>query len=254
MNLNLRSLMARLQEQEPPPPWSAATGVGLVIAYFVLQVSALTLFSVLVDAEAARVGLVSPAVVNFSAIVAGLLAVLLLWLVLRRRAPTALARALRIERPVGSAWLLVLFSLGAAILVDFVPLAAQAAGLPGNLLNMAGASGLGWVLAAVFTALVGPLALALLLQGALYPAVAARRGNLQAIVLTALVYMALQVALGNPGDASLWGQMFFTGLYVTGARAYQQSTRAALVAHLVIGVFWLFKAGWLFLYAPTLVG
>ena len=242
MNAGIEALMARLRAQEPMPPWSTLYGFTMVIVYFVVQVGALAVVSVGLESDAAAAGVVSPLTLNLAAIIGALITLALLWITLQQRVGGSVRGALRLTVRGGSIWLVLLFSLGTAILIDFVPLAFQNIGLPVNLIGLGTAGPGGWIAAVGFVVFIGPLVETLLLQGVLYPAAASRHGNMRAIALTALVYMVLQVALDNPGDPALWLESFLTGYYLTGVRAHQQSTGMALLARIMFGVFAVIKA------------
>ena len=242
MNLGLQSLLARLREPEAAPPWGPTYALQFVLAYLLLRVLGLAFVTTLIDPAAITSQVISPLTINLALGLAALLATGLAWLAAGRRTREPVAHVLRLDIRVRSTLLLLLFALGAAILIDFVALAFQTIDLPLNLIALAGADPASWGAAAVVTVLVVPLAEAILLQGLLYPALAAQLGrNLRAIAVVALVYAVLQV-LDNPADLILWLQSTLAGLFLTGVRAHQQSTRAALIAGIAFGLFGLFKA------------
>lgn len=240
--MNFRVLVARLRAEEPAPLWSLARAVQLLVGYILLYVIAAPLVvTVLAGAQAAQT--FNPVIANLSSLLASGALLALIVPALRQDAQReSRLHALRLDRsgptPV---WAIVLISLGAAITIDLIPILAQVFTLPINLL------GLWWQDAAllalvVITMLVAlPLAETTLLQGFLYPALAAHVGNLRAIALTGLAFAMLQ-ALPDPSDPVLWITALLSGLYLTGVRAFEQSTRAALVARLMFAVFLLIKA------------
>lgn len=247
MNLDFRSFMARLREPETAPPWGATYALQIVLAYLLLRVLGLAFVTTLVDPAAITTGIVSPLTVNLALGLAALLATGLAWLAVARRTAEPVTRALRLDMPVRSTLLLLLFALGAAILIDFVALAFQTIDLPLNLIGLAGGDAAAWGAAALVTVLIVPLGEAILLQGLLYPALAARLGNnVRALAIVALIYAVLQV-IDNPADLILWLQSYLAGVFLTGVRAHQQSTRAAFIAGIAFGLFALFKALRLFI-------
>lgn len=246
MIFDRRMFFARLREKEPAPPWSIGLGVGLLVAYFLARVLSLAVLSILVDADAAAAGVFSSLTANLAANLAAIIGMLLLWLVLRRRVREPLGQALQAMTYRGSVVLLILFAVGAAILIDFIPLMFQTIGLPVHLQGLRAGTPAAWAAAGIFAVIVGPLFEMLLLQGVLYPALAATRDNIVAALLTALAYTALQV-VDNPADPVLWGVSFLTGVFLSGLRAHQKSTRATIIAASMFGVFALFKALRLFL-------
>ncbi|MFC1959876.1 type II CAAX prenyl endopeptidase Rce1 family protein [Chloroflexota bacterium] len=243
MGFDLAAFIARLREAETPPPWPVRTGLALWLAYLVIRIVALAGVSMAVDAEAAALGMLSPAVMNLAMIVAALVTLGLILLVVRRY--TALAGStvtglLRLGRYSGSILLLILAALGAAMLIDFVQLLAGTIVLPVNLQGLAAGNMAGWLLAGAYMVLFGPLVETLLLQGVLYPVLAVNRDNLVALLFTALLFMLLRV-FDNPVSPVLWVESFLTGVFITGVRAHQKSTRSALIAAVMIGVFTLYK-------------
>jgi membrane protease YdiL (CAAX protease family) len=240
--MNFRVLVARLRAEEPAPPWSLARAVQLLASYVLLYVIAAPLaVTVLAGPEAAQT--FNPVIANLSSLLASgaLLALIIpaLWQDVRRGSPI---HTLRLDRsgptPV---WAIVLISLGTAITIDLIPILAQVFSLPPNLLGLWWQDAASLALVVITIPVVLPLTETILLQGMLYPALAARVGNLRAIALTGLAFAVLQ-ALPDPSDPVLWITALLSGLYLTGVRAFEQSTRAALAARLMFAVFLLIKA------------
>jgi membrane protease YdiL (CAAX protease family) len=246
MMFDLATFRARVLRAEPAPAWPLTTGLALLMAYFVARVVALALVSVVVDAGAAARGTLSALTVNLAGIVTGLVTLALVALILRRRAAAPAGAALRLGRWPGAVLVLVLFAIGMAILIDFVPLLFQRISLPVALRGMASAGLIEWLVAALHAVIVAPLAEMTLVQGVLYPALAARRGNVAAILVAALVYAVIQV-FDSPADGVLWITALLSGLLFGGLRAHQQSTRVTVIAAAMFGLFALFKALRLFL-------
>ncbi len=241
MNFSVGAFMARLRAEEPAPPWSLTAAWGLVGVDIVARIFIAPLLVMAVLApDPAAVG-ISPAVRNTWSIVAGVLTLLIAVLTLRRAAPESLARALKLEGARDSLWLIALFSLGAAIAVDLIPLLFQARFLPPHLQALENASIPAWVAVALYALVVGPLVAGVVMTGALYPAAAARWGNGRAILATALALAVVQV-LDDPANLLLWLESALAGLYLGGVRAHQGSTLAAVVAGIMFGVFAVFKA------------
>ncbi len=240
--MNFRVLVARLRAEEPAPPWSLGRAVQLLAGYILLYVIAAPLVvTVLAGPEAAQT--FTPAIANLSSLLTGGATLALIVSALRqdvRRGSLIYALRLDVAGPT-PIWAIVLISLGAAITIDLIPLLTQVFSLPPNLL------GLWWqnvallALTAITMLVALPLAETILLQGMLYPALAARVGNLRAIALTGLAFAVLQ-ALPDPADPVLWITALLAGLYLTGVRASEQSTRAALAARLMFALFLLIKA------------
>lgn len=246
MDFDLARFMARLRVREAAPPWGLSTALGLMMGYFVLRVAALAFVSVLVDPNAVATGAFAPLTVNLAGIVTGLASLVLISVTLRRVTGGEFSAALRLGEWRGAVLLVMLLSLGMAILIDFVPLLFGTIGLPVALQGMAAAEMPGWGAAALLFVVVAPLVEMTLILGVLYPALAARLTNIHAILFSALAYAVIQV-FDSPADGVLWITALLTGLYLSTLRAYQQSTRPTVVAAAMVGLFALFKALRLFL-------
>ena len=242
MHVDVRDFLARLRQKEAPPPWSLGLGGALFITYLVLRVVMLVGVSFLMEPGAAVSLTISPLTVNTAAILTAVLILILIGMTLRRSPPVggSVREALGLHRRAGVAILLVLFGLGAAILVDFVPLIVQRFPFPLTLQGLANAGAGSWLVAAAYTVVVEPVMETVLLAGVIYPALAARRGNMQAILLTGVLY-ALLVAFDTPSAPVLWVDAFLTGVIITGVRVYTQSVRSALIVALMFGVFQFYK-------------
>ncbi len=248
MIVAIRRFLLDLRQKEPAPPWTAWAGLGLLAGYLALRIAALTVVSVLVEPDLAAQGVLDVRAASLAGILAAILAAVMVWGMVGRRIGAGqggVAQALRLDRRPRSILLLTLTSLGAAILIDFLPLFLQTVSIPVALQGMEGAAAPIWLLAGAYVVLFGPLAETLILQGVLYPALAAGHDNRWAVAITALLF-ALMRAFDNPLDLLLWGESFLTGAYLTGVRAHQKSTRAALLAAIVFGAFALYKTMRLF--------
>ncbi len=246
MSFDAPLFFARLRQPEESPGWSAALAVALVAAYLAARVAALAIFSVLLDVDSAARGVFSPLAVNLAGTVAALTALALIAMVVRRRGQQSLTAALRLERWPGSTLLLMIFALGMAILIDFIPLIFQTIGLPATLQGLWTGGLVDWLAAALYVVVAAPLAEMALLAGMLYPALAARRNPFLAITLTALLYAAVQ-AFDNPADPVVWIESLLAGVFLITLRAHQRSTRPTVIAAAMFGLFALFKALRLFL-------
>lgn len=246
MNFDLGAFIARVRTKEPAPAWSLSTALGLLMAYFVARVAALALLSVLMDADAAALGMFSPLTANLAGLLTGLVTLGLIGLVLRQRVKGDLVKALRLSHWPGSVLLLMIFAIAMAILIDFVPLLFGTIGLPVALQGMAAAEMPGWLAAAAYLVVIGPLAEMTLVEGVLYPALAKGRDNIRAVLFSAVAYTVIQV-FDNPADLVLWITALLAGLTFGTLRAHQKSTRATVIAAAMFGLFAIFKALRLFL-------
>ncbi|GAB4571596.1 MAG: hypothetical protein Kow0077_08690 [Anaerolineae bacterium] len=246
MNLDPVSIIARIREEEAPPGWTLTAAIVLLMLYFIARVVMLAIVSMVLDSSAVAQGVISAMVTNVAGAATGVVVLVLIAGMLRRQISGPLMPALRLGRWPGSVLVLVIVSLGMAILVDFLPLLVQRISLPVALQGMVGASLPVWLAAVVNLVIIGPLAEVTLVMGVLYPALAARMDNLRAVLLAALAYAVIQV-FDTPSDLLLWATAFLAGLYFAGLRGHQKSTRAAVIAAAMFGVFAVFKALRLFL-------
>jgi membrane protease YdiL (CAAX protease family) len=230
------SLLRRLSQPEPAPPWGlfAAINAALVglIAIVAGSFIGLTVFGA------------QPAALLTGWTIGSLATVL--FVSLSRRQPDERA-ALRLEGGASRLYLVLLFSLGMAVVIDLIGLAASGTFLPApQLIDLYNSpeSAFAWLIAVALLLVAQPVAEELVFRGMFYPAARARLGPWPALVLTAAVYMLFHyVAYARPG-LPLWYALFaplLAGLVLTGVRAYTGSTRAAIVAHAAFGLFALLK-------------
>lgn len=230
------SLLRRLAQPEPPPPWGlfAAVNAALVSLIAIVAGSFIGL-SVFGD---------QPAALLTGWTIGSLVTVI--FVSLARRQP-AERTALRLSAGTSRLYLVLLFSLGMAVLIDLVLMALSSAFLPApELIDLyvRPNSALAWVLAAALLLVAQPAAEELVFRGMFFPAARARLNPWAALLLTAALYALFHyVAYARPGLplAYTLAAPFLAGLVLTGTRAYTGSTRAALVAHAAFGLFALLK-------------
>jgi membrane protease YdiL (CAAX protease family) len=156
--------------------------------------------------------------------------------------------ALRTGPTQSRLFVVLLFGLGMAVLIDLIDLGATGNFLPApELLSLLGADAgiMGW-LAAIFLMLVAqPVAEELAFRGVFYPSVRQALGGWGSLLVCAVLYGLFHLVAYStaPGD-NLW-HTFITpalnGLVITGVRANTGSTRAAIIAHAGFGIFALLK-------------
>ncbi|MBZ0287665.1 MAG: CPBP family intramembrane metalloprotease [Anaerolineae bacterium] len=158
--------------------------------------------------------------------------------------------ALQLDAGGSRLWIVLLFSLGMAILIDVIALGVTGVFLPESELvgvDQERGSALIWLLAAVFVLIVQPIADELVYRGVFLPVARQVMGAWGGLVVTAMVY-ALFHALAYPHPAGgLTGAWYglvsplLIGLVLSGVRANSGSTRAAIIAHIGFNVFALLK-------------
>jgi membrane protease YdiL (CAAX protease family) len=106
-----------------------------------------------------------------------------------------------------------------------------------------------WLVAALVALIIQPVAESLIFSGILYPALARIfSDNRVTITMVSLIYMLVSLVLSAaPGQWYMMFQPLFMALVVNSLRAYYQSTRAAILARMAFGLFFvlaaLFSAG-----------
>lgn len=101
-----------------------------------------------------------------------------------------------------------------------------------------------WVLGGLFVLAVQPIAEELIFRGVLYPSLRAIQ-NVWATLIVSAAFYALFHQLIYPQIGGFWYTLvepFLAGIFLGIVRAYTQSTRAAIAAHVGIGLFILSKA------------
>jgi membrane protease YdiL (CAAX protease family) len=240
------SFMRRLQAQESPPPWSALTGLGFVVAYVVLliagQIVAITLSGSRFDAP-------SPGALSVGALLGSLVAAggIVQWA--RRRLPAPWIDRLRLRsglRP--PVFVIVLIGLGAAWAIDLVGVLLKLKGddiVPPALSALSGPIGIAWILAAILAVVAQPVAEGLVFAGVLYPALAhTLRNNVLASLVVAIIYAVISAAFLSTGAGTWYAiiQPFLMVLVMSLVRAYTQSTQSAIVARVLFGLFFVLTA------------
>lgn len=236
MPTQLTALLARLTRPEPAPPWSLLAVAGAWVVGFV---------AVIVGTLAANAWLGDQALTLLLGWMAANL-LLIVFLVATRRAQVD---ALHIGQLVQPAALILLVSLGAAILLDVLGLSITGQFLPvPELQTLLISQPLhvdvsGWVLAVVYMVIVQPIAEEALFRGMAFPALRTALTAWGGLVLCALAYAVFHGLAYPPpwaGIAGWWYGLllpFVVGLYLSAVRAYTGSTRAAMFAHAAFGLF-----------------
>ena len=154
--------------------------------------------------------------------------------------------ALRIGPSNTRLYLVLLFSIGMAVLIDTLGLAVTQnffAALELMPLFGRNPSVIGWLVAAVFMLLVQPMSEELVFRGVFFPVVRHMLGGWLGWLASGLAY-GLFHAFIYTSTNNIWHLFiapFLVGLFLSAVRAYTRSTRAAIVAHVGFGLFALLK-------------
>jgi hypothetical protein len=252
---NQTTFMKRLTTLEPAPPWSLGTALIFVGAYVVLWIAALSFVSV--NTGEINGQLPSPRTLAFSALLSGMVTTVgtISWV--RRIGRTydrSVVELLRLLEPSRRNTLVAigLLTLGVAFTIDLIGALLRLKGgqiVPPVLEALRVPDGTGLVLAIIVAVVIQPAAEGLVFCGVLFPMMARFFfDNRIAILVTAAVYAGASVILAaGPGAWYALIQPFLMMLMVAAVRAYYKSTRAAILARGIFGVFFvmaaLFSAG-----------
>lgn len=240
---NPNSLMARLADAEPAPPWSVtAAAITIGIAFIAVVIGTL-------------VGAVWFAGASFASLVGWLVgALLVIPFITQSRRTKADREALRLGAPGVSLVFVVFISIGFAVLFDLIALAItggqflprpELAALDAFTPSLADG-----LVAGALVLVAQPVAYGLAFFGIAFPAIRALFGGVPGWIATAAVYAVFRFAAYPPnylaatGIAPLvYGLLlpFLDGLVIGAVRARTLSTRAAVAAHAAFGVFALLK-------------
>jgi membrane protease YdiL (CAAX protease family) len=156
--------------------------------------------------------------------------------------------ALRLGPTNARLFIVLLFAIGMAVLIDLIDLGITGQFLPvPELLSLVGANaGLaGWLAALLLMLVTQPLAEELAFRGIFYPSVRRLLGGWGGLLVCALGYGLFHlIAYTSAPDVHLWHTFVtpvLSGLVISGVRANTRSTRAAIIAHVGFGIFALLK-------------
>lgn len=230
------SLLRRLAQPEPAPPWGLFAAIyAALVGLIAIVAGSFIGLSVFGD---------QPAALLTGWTIGSLVTVI--FVAVSRRQPDERA-ALRLDAGASRLYLVLLFSLGMAVVIDLLDLGATGAFLPApELVDLYNSpdSLLGWLIAAALLLVAQPVAEELVFRGMFFPAARAPFGPWLALALTAAAYAFFHYVAYTRPEIPLWHALispFLIGLVLTGVRAYTRSTRAAIVAHAAFGLFALLK-------------
>jgi membrane protease YdiL (CAAX protease family) len=247
----IKRLLDRINAPETAPPWGVLTAIGAMIAAFASILIGTTIVLPLFETT------IAAPLLGWT--LAGVFTVVILRLILRR-VPDANA-ALRLDKSLSPLPLVMLFSLGVAIALDLLNYGVTGQFRPSSELlpicqilvdgtSVCASAGniFAWAIAFILMALVQPIAEEMVFRGVVYPLFRKAMGVGLGLLICALVYGLFHLlAYGSASSdlAAVWYGLiapFLAGLYFTAVRAYSQSTRAAIIAHIAFGLFAVLKA------------
>ncbi len=241
----LRSIRQRLASAEAIPPWSLTSALLFAFVYVIVWIAAQ---SFAVAATAGDLSRPTPSALALGALIACILNAIVVFQWVSRRARENAIQALRVfQTPALPLFVVVLLSLGAAWLIDLIGVLTVLKGsqiVPPALevLIQSDAPAIGWIVAAVTAIVIQPIGEELTYRGLLYPALAARFGNELSILMTSAVFTVVMAVLAGPLPWYALIQPLLMSLWVTGIRAYTQSTQMAMVARAAFGLFFVLSA------------
>jgi membrane protease YdiL (CAAX protease family) len=241
------SLLSKLRAPERAAPWGLSQAALYVGAYLIFSI--LMIFSVSTLTGEITGVLPSPRTIALAGLFSSLIVAMGIFRFASVRYKQTWAATLKLLTPSRPAALLAifLFGLGMAWAIDLlgVLLRLKAGQLvPPSLAGLQVGEAGSWLLAAALALIGHPIAEGLVFAGLLYPALAkATQNNLASIVLTALIFMGCSLFVSNaPSQWYALIQPALMWLVVAAVRAYTQSTRAAIVARMAFGVFFVLAA------------
>lgn len=244
-------LMTRLSREEPAPTWGLAAAVGYVIGAFAAVVVGTTLTSSIFGDQPTTF------IIGWSV---AMILVALVITVTRNRTPQD-GEALRIGETRAPLPIVLLLSLGVAILFDLISLIVVDTPWPVpellhyfntnvSPMRVLDVGVMAWILAVLFMVVFQPIGEELVFRGVVFPSLRANLGVWSGFFITAVFHAVFHLVSyapsGGGGNFALtWYSLilpFLNGLYITGVRAYTGSTRAAIAAHAGIGLFLVLRA------------
>jgi membrane protease YdiL (CAAX protease family) len=248
----IRTILNRLRAREQASPWTVGLALALVVAYVVMWIAALSVVSILTGEVNAS--LPSNRTLALSALLSGLVVIVGVVQWARRRYAGQWTAVLRLREPSQRNVLLlvVLLSLGLAWAFDLAGAVLRLKGgqvVPPVLDSLREPDVFAWLVAALVALIIQPVAESLIFSGILYPALARIfSDNRVTITMVSLIYMLVSLVLSAaPGQWYMMFQPLFMALVVNSLRAYYHSTRAAILARMAFGLFFvlaaLFSAG-----------
>jgi membrane protease YdiL (CAAX protease family) len=232
-----QGILARIGAHEPAPPWSLSTVVisilAAVIAMFAGTFVALAWFE----------GATFAGVAGWT--IGGVLGALFVYQMLRKD-----REALRLARGMTPIPFVMFITVGFALLFDLISLALTGVFTPSPelaLLPVGALAAADWLFAILLMVAAQPAVEELVFRGVALPSLRSRLGGWGGVLVCALLSMGFHLLIYPPtyrADVSaltpLWygaALPFLDALLLCGVRAATGSTRAAVAAHAVLGLF-----------------
>lgn len=227
-------ILRNVAAPESAPPWSLQAGLlALLVALAAMVIGTLVMLSLLDQSAVASL---------LGWILGSIVAAFYTWAALRQH-----RAALRLGPANIRLFIVLLFALGMAVVIDLIDLGVTGAFRPvPELLGLVSTDigPVGWVTAVAFMLVAQPAAEELVFRGALFPVLRSAFGGWIGLLLNALLYGLFHLIAYTSEPGHLWhalGTPFLAGLVIGGVRADTRSTRAAIVAHIGFNIFALLK-------------
>lgn len=241
-------IFQRIAQPQPAPPWSIIYAAGISMGAFAAVLIGTTIATFFGTQTAMNIAL---------SWIIGMLIITFYVALTRNRTP-ADSEALGVTQPIPYPLLIILLSFGIGALLDLLSIFVT--GTPSviaefvPLFNIAGGAGdavnaPAWLLLGLLLVLFQPIAEGLVFRGVAYPALRSSIGSVQGFLMCALWHGVFHmVAYSTPGGTGLttwWYTLILPilcGLYIGTIRAYTGSTRASILAHMGLGLFFIVRA------------
>jgi len=239
-----RSIIARIQTREAEPFWSLTTAFIFTVAYIIVYIAAQAIAITLTGGNLAAPNL---SYLPLGVGIAGLInaAVILRWVAQRATSAQTLLRLAQTALPTV---IILLISLASAYLIDLIGVltrlkSSQIVPPTFEVLRDPNTSFVAWAVAVIVVIIVQPLGEGLTFHGLFYPALATRYRSWVAILGTAALFTLVNLILAGQGGVWYAALQPFLMMVVVGmVRAYTQSTRAAILARAMFGLFFVLSA------------
>lgn len=252
---SIQTLLARVRQPEKiVPPWGWPLGIGLAAAYLIVFFVSLLLTTN--SSDVAFNENPEPGVLAWAHLIACLLTTILIYqyvssafykaqdnkqISIKLRLAEALHLTHSENTPLG---FVALFAFSIAIIADVVGsiLGAPFESLPRPLSDLSIEENLGqFVIGVLVVVAARPLVEELIFRGILYPGLLKQFAPIQAVGISALVFTAVHFLL----DSHWWwglGYPLTLGITAGLARGATKSTQAAIITHMMFGIFIMLRA------------
>ncbi|MFN8419257.1 MAG: hypothetical protein U0528_08450 [Anaerolineae bacterium] len=236
---NPQTFQQRFNAPEPTPAWKLGTAAFFVVAYVLVWIASLTLIVTLRGEIDGNVSTDSYLLTVFLAHLVLLIGIVQ-WA--RQRLGADWTRHLHLEAVRGGQFIFaLLIGLGVAWALDLVGglLGVKAwLAIPPLYNGLIEPVSLPWILGAVAALILQPIVETIIFTGLLYPVATQRApNNSGAVLATAFAFMFVNVFLSvQQGSWFVVAQPLLMAAFISGVRAYTQSTRLAIAARIGFGL------------------